>query len=83
MGSTGFSLLEATYADIDEMSAITGSAMSWDPVIQTFNQALTPAETHLLGRSLMEGRMSVGLEIGACKAWKVVTDDGYVAKSHS
>ena len=77
MGSLGFSLQEATSADIDELARIMISAMSWDPVIQVFNQALTGAESQAVGRSMIEGKMTVGVQLGACKAWKVVDDTGY------
>jgi hypothetical protein len=76
MGSTGFSLQEATSADIDEMGRILLAAMGWEPVIQAFNEALTPVENQAVARSMLEGKMTVGLEIGACKAWKVVDESG-------
>jgi hypothetical protein len=74
MGSTGFTLQEATSVDLDGMTDIMLRAMSWDSIVKTLNQGLTPAEARAVGKSMLQGRMTVGLELGACRAWKVVDE---------
>jgi hypothetical protein len=76
MGSTGFTLQEATSVDLDDMTDVMLRAMSWDPIVKTLNQYLTPAEAHAVGRSMLQWRMTLGLELGAYRAWKVVDENG-------
>lgn len=77
MGSMGFALQVAESADLEEMTRVFLRSMSWDPVVTTLNEAVTPEEAHAAARAMLEGKMTVGLEIGACKAYKVVDENGY------
>jgi hypothetical protein len=75
MASTGFSLQEAISADFDEMTRILLRSMSWGPIVNTLNAAVTPAEAHAVSKTMLQGKMTVGLEIGAIKVYKMVDEN--------
>lgn len=52
-------------------------AMSWDPIVQSPNQGLTPTVACAVGRSMHQERMTVGQELGAYQAWQVIDKNGY------
>jgi hypothetical protein len=81
MASRGFSLQEAVSADLDEMTHILLRSMSWDPIVKTLNAAVTPEEAHAVSKAMLHGKMTVGLEIGAIKVYKVVDENGYELSS--
>ena len=81
MASRGFSLQEAVTADLDEMTHILLRSMSWDPIVKTLNAAVTPEEAHAVSKAMLQGKMTVGLEIGAIKVYKVVDENGYELSS--
>jgi hypothetical protein len=69
-------LEEAVSSDLDEMTRIFLRSMSWDPITKALNEAVSPEDAHAVGRAMLEGKMTVGLELGAWKAYKVVDEHG-------
>jgi len=72
----GFALKPATVEDLDDLAMIQMEAMSWDPLLWEMKKGMTDEEVCAFARTLLVGRMTVGEELGACKTFKVVDENG-------
>jgi hypothetical protein len=71
-----FVLQEATVDDLQDIAEIFFKGMSWDPISKAFDE-VAPFELQVQWKMLMDhGRMTLGHELGACKTWKVVDENG-------
>jgi hypothetical protein len=83
MTKPSFALQDASIDDLQDIAEIFFRAMAWDPLAKAFD-AVAPFELQVQWKMLMDqGRMTLGQELGACKTWKVVDENGYAILTHT
>jgi hypothetical protein len=71
-----FTLKDATIDDLSDLAAIFLRGLSWDPLSKAFDEIM-PFEAQVeIQKRRNVGRMAIGHELGACRTWKVVNEDG-------
>lgn len=68
----GFELREATVADLEDLVIVQMQAMSWDPILVELQRGRTFEDLVEFGKTLLQGKLTIGAELGACKTWKIV-----------
>lgn len=69
-------LLEATKDDMTDMAAIFLRALSWEPIAVELDKCMPFDQQVEFVKRRDTPRMTVGTELGTCRTWKVVDEDG-------